>query len=155
MYCYIDDPLIQGHDSISLIPAFPGLRRFPEGRDFQQWTGDDSKALMKVRLIALLRNHPYSFFIRYISPQLLDTSHQTWSNAFQHLWTSVTLYAVMALQAMPSMKLRTNLHNSIITVTFLLAQASALIYLCHVNMHLSTTLAPSVFMALLMAYALQ
>ena len=30
------------------MPAFPGLRRFPDGRDFVQWTGDDSKALMKV-----------------------------------------------------------------------------------------------------------
>lgn len=34
---------------IALAPAFPGLRRFPEGRGFKQWTGDDSKALMKVR----------------------------------------------------------------------------------------------------------
>jgi hypothetical protein len=34
--------------SISAVPAFPGLRRFPDGRDFVQWTGDDSKALMKV-----------------------------------------------------------------------------------------------------------
>ena len=33
---------------ISAVPAFPGLRRFPDGRDFLQWTGDDSKALMKV-----------------------------------------------------------------------------------------------------------
>lgn len=33
---------------ISLAPSFAGLRRFPEGRDFKQWTGDDSKALMKV-----------------------------------------------------------------------------------------------------------
>lgn len=34
---------------IGLAPPFPGLRRFPEGRGFKQWTGDDSKALMKVR----------------------------------------------------------------------------------------------------------
>lgn len=34
--------------SISAVPAFPGLRRFPDGRDFAQWTGNDSKALMKV-----------------------------------------------------------------------------------------------------------
>jgi hypothetical protein len=27
---------------------FTGLRRFPQGRGFKQWTGDDSKALMKV-----------------------------------------------------------------------------------------------------------
>ena len=37
------------YHSISAIPAFPGLQRFPDGRDFTQWTGDDSKALMKVR----------------------------------------------------------------------------------------------------------
>ncbi|KAJ6540708.1 hypothetical protein B0H19DRAFT_1313483 [Mycena capillaripes] len=32
---------------------FPGLRRFPDGRDFSQWTGDDSKALMKIYLAAV------------------------------------------------------------------------------------------------------
>ncbi|EDR13606.1 uncharacterized protein LACBIDRAFT_322663 [Laccaria bicolor S238N-H82] len=41
-------------DSISVVPPFPGLRRFPDGRDFNQWTGDDSKALMKVHDIRLL-----------------------------------------------------------------------------------------------------
>ncbi|KIL57451.1 hypothetical protein M378DRAFT_188432 [Amanita muscaria Koide BX008] len=38
---------------ISAVPAFPGLRCFPDGRDFSQWTGDDSKALMKVYLAAI------------------------------------------------------------------------------------------------------
>ncbi|KAF8171247.1 hypothetical protein K438DRAFT_2024120 [Mycena galopus ATCC 62051] len=38
---------------IAAVPAFPGLRRFPEGRNFKQWTGDDSKALMKVYLPAI------------------------------------------------------------------------------------------------------
>ena len=33
---------------IAAVPPFSGLRRFPDGRDFNQWTGDDSKALMKV-----------------------------------------------------------------------------------------------------------
>ncbi|KIM38198.1 hypothetical protein M413DRAFT_76253 [Hebeloma cylindrosporum] len=33
---------------ISSVPIFPGLRRFPDGRNFEQWTGNDSKALMKV-----------------------------------------------------------------------------------------------------------
>ena len=37
--------------SIALAPPFAGLRRFPEGRGFKQWTGDDSKALMKVCLL--------------------------------------------------------------------------------------------------------
>ncbi|KAG1727079.1 uncharacterized protein EDB91DRAFT_1239580 [Suillus paluster] len=39
--------------SISLIAAvasFSGLRRFPQGRSFKQWTGDDSKALMNAYL---------------------------------------------------------------------------------------------------------
>jgi hypothetical protein len=36
------------YDRIAAVPSFPGLRRFPEGRSFKQWTGDDSKALMKV-----------------------------------------------------------------------------------------------------------
>ncbi|KAJ7084139.1 hypothetical protein C8R44DRAFT_903496 [Mycena epipterygia] len=35
---------------ISAVPEFPGLRRFPDGRDFSQWTGDDSKVLMKIYL---------------------------------------------------------------------------------------------------------
>lgn len=69
---------------ISAVPAFPGLRRFPDGRDFKQWTGDDSKALMKVSSVELLalpfQPHP----VRYTSPQLLDTSHQKWSNALRH-----------------------------------------------------------------------
>lgn len=34
--------------SIAAVPLFPGLPRFPEGCGFKQWTGDDSKALMKV-----------------------------------------------------------------------------------------------------------
>ncbi|TFK96977.1 hypothetical protein BDV98DRAFT_514535, partial [Pterulicium gracile] len=38
---------------ISVAPSFPGLRRFPKGRRFKQWTGNDSKALMKVILPAL------------------------------------------------------------------------------------------------------
>lgn len=33
---------------IALAPLFPGLRRFKQGRNFKQWTGNDSKALMKV-----------------------------------------------------------------------------------------------------------
>lgn len=35
--------------SIALAPLFPGLRRFKQGRNFKQWTGNDSRALMKVR----------------------------------------------------------------------------------------------------------
>ncbi|KAG2029774.1 hypothetical protein BDR03DRAFT_936783 [Suillus americanus] len=38
---------------ISTVASFAGLRHFPEGRGFKQWTGDDSKALMKVYLPAI------------------------------------------------------------------------------------------------------
>ncbi|KAG2096718.1 uncharacterized protein F5147DRAFT_747545 [Suillus discolor] len=38
---------------IAAVASFSGLRRFPQGRDFKQWTGDDSKALMKVFLPAI------------------------------------------------------------------------------------------------------
>ncbi|KAF9549689.1 hypothetical protein CPC08DRAFT_769029 [Agrocybe pediades] len=38
---------------ISAVPSYSGLRRFSEGRNFEQWTGDDSKALMKVYIAAI------------------------------------------------------------------------------------------------------
>lgn len=44
---------------IATVPVFPGLRRFPEGRGFKQWTGDDSKALMKVCIaMCLMTSNP-------------------------------------------------------------------------------------------------
>ncbi|KAF8210576.1 hypothetical protein K438DRAFT_2011932 [Mycena galopus ATCC 62051] len=49
---------------ISAVPSFPGLRRFPDGRDFSQWTGDDSKALMKVYLAAIAG---------YVPPEMVKT----------------------------------------------------------------------------------
>ncbi|KAF9499199.1 hypothetical protein BDN71DRAFT_1384458 [Pleurotus eryngii] len=39
---------------IAAVPPFPNLRQFPDGRRFKQWTGDDSKALMKVYLPTLV-----------------------------------------------------------------------------------------------------
>ncbi|KDQ31981.1 hypothetical protein PLEOSDRAFT_1091908 [Pleurotus ostreatus PC15] len=39
---------------IAVAPSFPGLRLFPDSRQFKQWTGNDSKALMKVYLPALV-----------------------------------------------------------------------------------------------------
>ncbi|KAH6901585.1 hypothetical protein BKA70DRAFT_1157797 [Coprinopsis sp. MPI-PUGE-AT-0042] len=49
---------------IAAVPPFPGQRRFYEGRNFKQWTGDDSKALMKVILPALAGRVP---------PQMVQT----------------------------------------------------------------------------------
>ena len=41
---------------IAVAPPYPGLRRFPTGHRFKQWTGDDSKALMKVQSISYMIN---------------------------------------------------------------------------------------------------
>ncbi|KAM6502974.1 hypothetical protein JOM56_002951 [Amanita muscaria] len=43
---------------MAAVPLFPGLRRFPQGRGFKQWTGNDSKALMKVFLPAIIGHVP-------------------------------------------------------------------------------------------------
>ncbi|EAU88020.1 hypothetical protein CC1G_12172 [Coprinopsis cinerea okayama7 len=43
---------------IAVTSPFPGLRRFYEGRGFKQWTGDDSKGLMKVLLPAIAGHVP-------------------------------------------------------------------------------------------------
>ena len=38
---------------ITIIAPFSGLHRFPQGRGFKQWVGDDSKVLMEVYLPAI------------------------------------------------------------------------------------------------------
>ncbi|KAF7296170.1 hypothetical protein HMN09_01085500 [Mycena chlorophos] len=43
---------------IGVAPPFPGLRRFPVGRGFKQWTGNDSKGLMKVYIPAIAGHVP-------------------------------------------------------------------------------------------------
>jgi hypothetical protein len=53
-------------DRIAVVPHFAGLRRFPQGRGFKQWTGDDSKALMKVFIPAITGLVP-SGLVRAIS----------------------------------------------------------------------------------------
>ncbi|KAI0669707.1 hypothetical protein C8Q78DRAFT_977285 [Trametes maxima] len=60
---YIRDTALSTHEAnrilddidrrIASTPAFPGIRHFPTGWYFKQWTGNDSKALMKVFLPAL------------------------------------------------------------------------------------------------------
>ncbi|KAI0315427.1 hypothetical protein OF83DRAFT_1164796 [Amylostereum chailletii] len=54
---------------ISLAPTFTGLRRFHQGRNFKQWTGDDSKALMKVYVNAI-EGHVPRDMVRAISAYL-------------------------------------------------------------------------------------
>ncbi|EGN97735.1 hypothetical protein SERLA73DRAFT_27170, partial [Serpula lacrymans var. lacrymans S7.3] len=53
------DQILDDIDSrIAATPSFPGLRRFPQGHGYKQWMGDDSKALMKVYLPALVGHVP-------------------------------------------------------------------------------------------------
>ncbi|TFK23906.1 hypothetical protein FA15DRAFT_656387 [Coprinopsis marcescibilis] len=44
--------------TILAVPVFPGLRCFKDGQDFVQWTGDDSKALLKVYIPAIKDHIP-------------------------------------------------------------------------------------------------
>ncbi|KAF7333067.1 hypothetical protein MVEN_02371300 [Mycena venus] len=44
---------------IAITPPFPGLRHFPVGHGFKQWTGNDSKGLMKVYLQAIAGHVPH------------------------------------------------------------------------------------------------
>ncbi|KAH9910902.1 hypothetical protein B0H21DRAFT_782479 [Amylocystis lapponica] len=68
---------------IAAVPTFSGLRRFSEGRNFKQWTGDDSKALMKVYLPAIASLVPnnivrtFSDFLEfcYLVRRLYHTEH--------------------------------------------------------------------------------
>ncbi|EED82955.1 predicted protein [Postia placenta Mad-698-R] len=39
-------------DRLAVIPPFSGLRHFHQGHNFKQWTGDDSKGLMKANISA-------------------------------------------------------------------------------------------------------
>ncbi|KAJ6600741.1 hypothetical protein B0H10DRAFT_1923835 [Mycena sp. CBHHK59/15] len=43
---------------IAVTPPFPGLRHFHTGRGYKQWTGNDSKGLMKVYLPAIAGHVP-------------------------------------------------------------------------------------------------
>ncbi|KAG5640671.1 hypothetical protein DXG03_007595, partial [Asterophora parasitica] len=43
---------------IALVPPFPGLHHFSKGHGFKQWTGSDSKGLMKVYLPAIAGHVP-------------------------------------------------------------------------------------------------
>ncbi|KAG0701249.1 hypothetical protein DFH29DRAFT_982811 [Suillus ampliporus] len=46
-------------NKIAAVAPFAGLQCFPEGHGFKQWTGDDSKALMKVYLPAIKGHIPW------------------------------------------------------------------------------------------------
>ncbi|KAG2095439.1 uncharacterized protein F5147DRAFT_747730 [Suillus discolor] len=63
---------------IAAVASFSGLRRFPQGRDFKQWTGDDSKALMKVFLLAIEGHVPQDMVRAFRA--LLEFCYLVWRN---------------------------------------------------------------------------
>jgi len=78
IHCRNIDPIYR----IAAAPPFPGLRRFPQGRNFKQWTGDDSKALMKVSFRLVLSEvlfYGIHTGFRYTSRQYKVMSHLKWS----------------------------------------------------------------------------
>ncbi|KAJ2936690.1 hypothetical protein H1R20_g396, partial [Candolleomyces eurysporus] len=61
---------------IAVAPLFLRLQRFPQRRQFKQWTGDDSKALMKVYLPAI-RGHVPNEMVQTIA-SFLDFCYFAW-----------------------------------------------------------------------------
>ncbi|KAF9780630.1 hypothetical protein BJ322DRAFT_1164944, partial [Thelephora terrestris] len=75
---------------IAITPLFPGLHRFKQGRNFQQWTGNDSKAFMKVFVTSLEGIVPIDIiktitaFLEFCYIARLDTITQSSLNALDH-----------------------------------------------------------------------
>ncbi|KAJ7128183.1 hypothetical protein C8R43DRAFT_887345, partial [Mycena crocata] len=63
----IESTVVDLHSRIAATPQFPCVRRFKHGRRFKQWTGDDSKALMKViRIEIVISAHSSKMFQIYL-----------------------------------------------------------------------------------------
>ena len=76
------------NNRIAVSPLFSGLCRFPQGHGFKQWTGDDSKALIKVYInsfskrLRLIDGYVYLPAIEgYVPCEILHTFHAFWSSA--------------------------------------------------------------------------
>ncbi|KAH9835642.1 uncharacterized protein C8Q71DRAFT_762915 [Rhodofomes roseus] len=79
---------------LATMPPFVGLRHFPQGRRFKQWTGDDTRGLMKVFLAALRGLVPddvvravrwyleYAYIIRH--PEQTDDTLRRADEAWTH-----------------------------------------------------------------------
>ncbi|KAF8269032.1 hypothetical protein EI94DRAFT_1771396 [Lactarius quietus] len=68
---------------IAIVPLFPGLWWFPDRCNFLQWTGDDSKVVMKVYLGALARYLPLA--IVHCILTFMDTCYITCWNSISSL----------------------------------------------------------------------
>ncbi|KAN0133618.1 hypothetical protein V8E53_008565 [Lactarius tabidus] len=78
---------------ISVVPPFSHLCCFPQGRGFEQWTGDDSKALMKVYLPAIEGHVPRDVYRSVFK----DTGVRTdislpWQHSMMHYSMLIRLF---------------------------------------------------------------
>jgi len=87
---------------IAAVPSFPGLRRFKEGRNFEQWTGDDSKVLMKVWLKKFVLHNEVDLGSRFFSHALSATFPLEWSNVWPPFSTFATLHSRTLTRVMTS-----------------------------------------------------
>jgi hypothetical protein len=120
--------------------VFPELRRFKQGRRFKQWTGDDSKALMKVCIVIFIIDTLTNIvFTRCTYLPFMVWYPQMLSNAFRHFWTSVTLHDVPISTATLLMPSITPYITSTPTVNFSDYQVCVrVVSHCHVSIPWST-----------------
>ncbi|KAI9566608.1 hypothetical protein HD554DRAFT_2205892 [Boletus coccyginus] len=74
---------------VAAVPPFPGLRQFPKGRGFKQWTGDNSKALMKVYLSAitgLVLDQMVCTIMSFLNFFINETDFDAIDDAVQHFY---------------------------------------------------------------------
>ena len=77
IYSFSDLELCQNR--IAAVPLYPNLCHFPEGQRFKQWTGDDSKVLMKVYLPAIEGHVPPAMV--HMLCAFLDFCYYAWRNS--------------------------------------------------------------------------
>ncbi|KAF9236391.1 hypothetical protein BU15DRAFT_89145 [Melanogaster broomeanus] len=95
------DHLVDWVEKIAAVASFSGLRRFPQGRGFKQWTGDDSKALMKVYLPAIEGHVPqdvvrtFCAFLEfcYFTTGTVLTFSLPRQHSLKHYFCHITLFA--------------------------------------------------------------
>ena len=89
--------LVKSHEQgliywrIVIAPPFAGLWRFPEGHDFNQWTGGNSKALMKVATRPLKEKCQMINVVRSTFMQYKAMCHLLLYAWFVLCWISVIL----------------------------------------------------------------
>jgi len=135
--------------------AFPELRQFKQGRRFKQWTGDDSKALMKVCILIFMIDILTNIVFTRCTYLLFTVwSLQMLSNAFLHSSTSVTLNNILTSTATPLMPSIIPYITSTPTMKFSNPQVCVrMASRCHISIPLSTITSISKILVLPMGSA--